>query len=246
MGNLLRNIAIAIMRDIVTRKLTVPMNHVILLGDSIFDNRAYVEPGPDVITQLRQTLEQQVAEKWHATLLAVDGSVINDISEQLKQLPEDATHLVVSVGGNNALREASLLMNDPPDGAIATLRQFTEMKALFHRHYRQMLQAILAARIPTILCTIYDQCPTKDPYLGQLMYVALPMFNDCISREAIQAGFPLLDLRLVCSNPEDYAEDSPIEPSVKGGQKIATQIAHILVNHNFQPPQTVVYGGSSS
>ena len=28
------------------------MKHIVLLGDSIFDNAAYVEGGPDVITQL--------------------------------------------------------------------------------------------------------------------------------------------------------------------------------------------------
>ena len=130
------------------------MNHVILLGDSIFDNRAYVEPGPDVITQLHQALDQTFDQKWQATLLAVDGSITNDVLDQLKQLPNDATHLVVSVGGNNALQEASLLMQNPPNGAIATLRQFTEMKALFQRRYRQMLEAALATELPTILCTI--------------------------------------------------------------------------------------------
>ena len=29
------------------------MPHVVLLGDSIFDNGAYTQGGPDVITQLR-------------------------------------------------------------------------------------------------------------------------------------------------------------------------------------------------
>lgn len=141
------------------------MNHVVLLGDSIFDNQSYVEPGPNVISQLCQTLDQKkgqsVEEQWKATLLAVDGSVTQDVLEQLKQLPEDVTHLVISVGGNNALREASLLMQDPPDGAIATLQRFTDMKALFQRHYRQMMNAVLAMNLPTILCNIYDQCPPK-------------------------------------------------------------------------------------
>lgn len=32
------------------------MSHVVLLGDSIFDNAAYVAGGPDVIHQLRERL----------------------------------------------------------------------------------------------------------------------------------------------------------------------------------------------
>ena len=45
--------------------------HVILLGDSIFDNAAYVPGGPAVIEHLRRGLP----EGWKATLLGVDGSL---------------------------------------------------------------------------------------------------------------------------------------------------------------------------
>src|SRR5215218_670055 len=47
------------------------MNHVVLLGDSVFDNAAYVSGGPDVVTQLRGRLPSG----WSATLAAVDGAV---------------------------------------------------------------------------------------------------------------------------------------------------------------------------
>ncbi|MEM9213673.1 MAG: SGNH/GDSL hydrolase family protein [Cyanobacteria bacterium P01_F01_bin.150] len=217
------------------------MNHLILLGDSIFDNRAYVEPGPDVVTQLRAILPSD----WDATLLAIDGSVTRDVIDQLGQLPTTATHLIISAGGNNALREAALLMQDPPGDAIASLQRFVEMKALFHHQYRQMLDAVLAKDLAITLCTIYDQCPTQDPYMKQLIYSALPMYNDCIFREAIQAGLPLLDLRVVCNQPEDYAANAPIEPSVQGGEKIATQIAYLLNHHNFSNKQSSIYGIST-
>lgn len=45
------------------------MTHLILLGDSIFDNAAYVGEQPDVIEQLRAKLP----EGWNATLKAIDG-----------------------------------------------------------------------------------------------------------------------------------------------------------------------------
>jgi hypothetical protein len=48
---------------------------VVLLGDSVFDNAAYIDHGPDVVTQLRHSLPAG----WEATLLAADGSVIAGI-----------------------------------------------------------------------------------------------------------------------------------------------------------------------
>lgn len=74
------------------------MRHIVLLGDSIFDNAAYVRGGLDVITHLRG----QIPDGWKASLRAVDGSVVGDVQRQL-ELPDDATHLVISAGGNDAL-----------------------------------------------------------------------------------------------------------------------------------------------
>ena len=73
------------------------MSHLILLGDSIFDNAAYTEDGPDVVTQLNAALP----DGWAASLLAVDGSTTGDIAGQFGCLPSDATYLVLSVGVGN-------------------------------------------------------------------------------------------------------------------------------------------------
>lgn len=81
------------------------MSHLVLLGDSIFDNAAYVAGGPDVVRQVRDRLPPG----WTATLRAVDGSVTNGVERQLGRLPADAGYLVVSVGGNDALGYASIL-----------------------------------------------------------------------------------------------------------------------------------------
>ena len=59
------------------------MGHVVLLGDSIFDNAAYVRGGPDVIRQLREALPAG----WKATLAAVDGAVIDSVPRQLQAIP---------------------------------------------------------------------------------------------------------------------------------------------------------------
>jgi hypothetical protein len=47
------------------------VGHIALLGDSIFDNRAYTGGKPDVIAHLRP----MVPPGWKASLLAIDGSI---------------------------------------------------------------------------------------------------------------------------------------------------------------------------
>jgi lysophospholipase L1-like esterase len=81
------------------------MSHVVLLGDSIFDNQVYVAPDPDV----RHQLHARLGTAWDVTLQAVDGHVTADVKRQLQRVPESATHLVISVGGNDALGHVSLL-----------------------------------------------------------------------------------------------------------------------------------------
>ena len=73
--------------------------HIVLCGDSIFDNRSYVKHGePDVARQVQQMLPNS-----KITLLAVDGHQTKDIKEQLIHMPNDVTHLFISVGGNDGL-----------------------------------------------------------------------------------------------------------------------------------------------
>lgn len=81
------------------------MGHVALLGDSIFDNGAYTGGEPDVVWHLRAMLP----DGWQATLLAVDGSTMSSIPAQCGRLPRDATHIVLAVGGNDALMQQDLL-----------------------------------------------------------------------------------------------------------------------------------------
>jgi hypothetical protein len=65
------------------------------------------------------------------------------------------------------------------------------------------------------------------------------IFDDCILREAITHGLPVLDLRLICSKAEDYANE--IEPGIAGGQKIAAGILNLMQNHDFLCSRTVSF-----
>lgn len=209
--------------------------YIVLLGDSIFDNAAYVAGGPDVRVQVQARLRQE--QNGRVALLAVDGSMVADVPAQLARIPREATHLIVSAGGNDALSHVTLLNENVRSVAEAVERIATIGEA-YARNYRQMVDEVLRLNLPTALCTIYyPRFP--DPILQRAALTALAVFNDCIIREAIQRGLPLLDLRMICDDDGDYA--NPIEPSVRGGEKIAAAIVRLVADHDFSLRQTVIF-----
>ena len=213
--------------------MVLAMKHIVLLGDSIFDNAAYADGGPDVITHLNSVLPQD----WKVTLLAVDGSISTDLIGQIHKIPESTTHLVVSAGGNDGLSRADILQR-PATSVASAVEQLATIRAEFQDKYRRMLTSLLTLKKPLAVCTVYDP-NFSDPLMQRLTTTALNIFNDCILREAITHGLPVIDLRLICTEPEDYANE--IEPGVAGGRKIAEAILRLVQHHDFSGKQTVIY-----
>ena len=209
------------------------MKHIVLLGDSIFDNAVYVNGGPDVIGHLNSMLPTG----WKATLLAVDGSVTTDIIAQIPRIPESATHLIVSAVGNDGLSQADVLQQ--PAATVATaVDKLAAVRADFRQKYTRMLSALFKYQKPLAVCTVYDP-HFPDSLTQRLTTTALNLFNDCILREAITHGLPVIDLRLICTEPEDYANE--IEPGIAGGRKIAAAILRLVRDHDFSGGRTVIY-----
>jgi hypothetical protein len=207
----------------------------VLLGDSIFDNKAYVGEDPDVIAQLRQELPPG----WKATLLALDGDVMSGVQGQLRLLPADATHLVISVGGNDALGFAHILQM-PAGDVTGALNILATVQDEFAAGYQSMAQAVAFTGLPSAVCTIYDTPSTEPGY--RTIRTALAVFNDCITRTAFALGVSLIDLRLICDEDGDYA--NAIEPSALGGAKIAQAIA-FLVKQGHQAGRSTIIGARS-
>src|SRR5919202_4257648 len=155
------------------------MNHVVLLGDSIFDNAPYRGGAPDVVQQLRQRLPHGSK----ATLKAIDGSMVEDVRGQLRRLPEDATHLIVSVGGNDALGSSDILYA-PVRSTAEALAGLADVAEQFERRYHRMLTEVLAYELPTAIYTVYYPC-FPDPALQRVADTRVMEFNDCIVRTAV-------------------------------------------------------------
>ncbi len=208
-------------------------NHVVLLGDSILDNAAYVRGKPAVIDQVRDELPAG----WTATLLAVDGSYTHDVHNQVRRLPADATHLIISAGGNDALGESGILSLSA-QSAAEVFAEVANVRERFSRDYCAMLDAVAARGKPTAICTVYDGC-ADDPLEQRLQVAGLATFNDVITREAVRRGLPVIDLRVLFTDPRDYA--NPIEPSAVGGAKIARMVRAVVTGHDFASAAAAFY-----
>ncbi len=209
------------------------MAHVILLGDSIFDNLSYTEGGPDVVSQVRELLPTGC----FATLLAVDGATTEDVPSQVERIPPDASHLVLSIGGNDAIMNSDALLK-PSQSTAKALAHLADASQGFERKYRRAVSACRKTGLPLTICTIYNG-NFPDPEYQRVASTALMIFNDAILRVGIEFGLTIIDLRFVCSLPEDYA--NPIEPSSKGGAKIARCIV-ASVGQGTKPCARVIIG----
>ena len=197
------------------------MPHIILLGDSIFDNSTYVHPAPDVVAQLQKMLPAG----WKASLRAVDGSVAGNVAGQLARLPSDATHLVLSVGGNDLLNRSEEMLHTPVTMSSEVFLLLAGVIDAFDSSYRRAVEACLVRDLPLTVCTIYTG-NFADPEFQTMARVAVTAFNDVILRVALEKGLRAIDLRMVCAAPEDYA--NPIEPSAVGGEKIARAVWRVI------------------
>lgn len=205
---------------------------IALLGDSIFDNEVYVVRGESVIEQIRKIDKKD----WHAELLALDGSITHDIAQQCIQVDQNITHIFVSCGGNDALGYINVF-EEKCSSMIEAMKRLTEIKEQFQNSYRNMLDSILKLDRKFAVCTIYD----SSPEIEEELLTALTIFNDIIFKEAFKLGVPVIDLRLLFDQPEDYSSVSPIEPSEIGGWKIAKAISYVVENHDFNTKNSAIY-----
>lgn len=194
-----------------------------LLGDSIFDNAAYVPGQPPVAEQLQEKVKGHAIQ---VVLSAVDGAVTEDVStSQLSSILTEDELLVLSTGGNDALRHIELLFEQSSQKIGETLARFHFIRERFRKDYETLLNELKATNLPVLICTIYNPDFERDEDTKNLQKpaeAALSFFNDVIVQEATKRLFPLLDLREVANESGDFA--NPIEPSFEGGDKITERI----------------------
>lgn len=199
---------------------------LVLLGDSIFDNKAYLQPGErDVGAQLRAKL---LPADWSVELWAVDGSTAADVPAQLERgRLEPPAVFLLSVGGNDALGYADLLSDSAVESLTDLLLRLYDIRETFRDSYAAALDRILDLGQPLTVCTIYNPRFAEDN-MQQAAEAALSIFNDVIVHEAFRRDLGVIDLRDVCVDDVHFANE--IEPSELGGEAIAEAIVAAIAS----------------
>ncbi|KAJ3049101.1 hypothetical protein HK097_009876 [Rhizophlyctis rosea] len=235
--------------------------HVVLLGDSIFDNGVYVRSDSSVHDHLSKYLSKSPSSK--ATLLARDGATLSGVPSQLSRLPKDTTHIFLSAGGNDALGELHRL-REPTRNLREALVVLGKIRTSFEKDYTEVLRAI-KLKAPTTetgrprvtVCNIYNprpdarETPRMHPEMSGVdegdawndpeqvaMEVGLSMYNDVIVAVAAREEVPVINVRGLFNEAADYS--TPIEPGVQGGGKLARAMLNVLSEEDFSG-RTSVY-----
>jgi hypothetical protein len=175
---------------------------IVLLGDSILDNRMYVSSGKSVADLLQKTTMDQ---GYEVGLFAVDGATIRDVGAQINQLPMEyntpETVLVLSVGGNDFLSGS-----DYDTAEKEYVRLVERLRKVF-------------GSCKLYLVNLYRPV---DP-LFLIYYRIIDKWN-LFLKGLVQKGIAngIVDVFSVIKEPDDLV--MKIEPSATGSAKIVTAI----------------------
>lgn len=178
---------------------------IVLLGDSILKNNVYVKKGVDQF--LNESTDCDVVS------LAQDGAVIGTTYKQLEHIPGglnvNTTVCVLSVGGNNIIEDYIKGSHQVEDTEHLTTL-FDSYKALVKRLREKM------DKTEILLLDIYY--PKDDQY--KEFYPLVGRWNQMQS-EFAETG-DVVKISKALTQPRDFVFG--IEPSDKGGKKIADSI----------------------
>jgi len=195
---------------------------LVLLGDSIIDNKTYVLEGElSVLEHIKSKTETPVMQ------LALDGATTDDvINSQIQAIPFGTSHIVLSIGGNDLLNEIAFLMEDFKYTPNQVLERCQSLIAPITQKYESIVSQLqTTSRANLLLCTVYE-----GDLEGSVMYddiaissrAMLSLFNDSVYKTHNMFKTGILELRHIFTNKEDYA--NPIEPSHQGGEKLADKL----------------------
>ena len=225
--------------------------HLLILGDSVFDNTLYLKP--DELDG--QAWLKKAIPNYHQTFLAVDGATTHHvIKHQIKYIKDavkangEITDLIISIGGNNLLGDTSLLGVKTPT-VMDGMSLFRSRQATFAREYGEMWDAIKSTLDDAdcypnhYVLGVYYACfkaeqdnPTRRFPTDKKFQKASRLAVDCFNMEIIKSLMAndielsnYIDLNVLFSygrNAEYYA--NPIEPSSYGSETIANELQYLI------------------
>ena len=211
------------------------MKHVVLLGDFDLRQQGLCRRRA---RRASSSSARRLPSGWTATLAARDGSTTADIKGQLKACPQDATHLVVCVGGNDALRHKAMHRGE---GAARWPRCSTSSPRSRPSSRRTTAPCSTSCwrRSCRPRSAPSTRRATRIPTRARSRRPGSPCSTTSSLREAFARGLPLIDLRLIFDDDADYAND--IEPSVKAAPRSPSAIATLVTTHDFTRRRSEIY-----
>jgi hypothetical protein len=188
--------------------------HVVLLGDALLEAYSSIDKTPG---KFEDALLPGTRNQWKISV--VSAAEVESAGPALV-LPGDATHAIIFIEGNHAIEQSGLL-HSRPDAYGQKLEQLSLAADEFEHTLARLIHVAQAARLVIMVCTMFAPY-YKDPVRQRTACAALAVFNDRVTKRAAEARVSLIDLRLICTEPEDY--DKPTQLSKSGLQKTANVI----------------------
>lgn len=197
------------------------MNKLVLLGDSTIDNKVYVQTEE---LSVKEHLENLV--DYEVLQIALDGAITDDvINNQIDMIPGDASHILLSVGGNDLLQEIDFLYQDFKYTPKRLLETVIGLLSPIAENYETIVKQLSTNRAKLLCATVYEGNlvgSVEFDSISDSSKAMVSLLNDSIFRICDEYDLETLDLRNIFVSPEDYA--NPIEPSHIGGKKLAKEI----------------------
>lgn len=185
--------------------------NIVLLGDSILNNSVYTLPKSSVPSLISQQLEKSPEKTLYN--LAKDGATINDCVNQLDAFPFELnnteTSVFISAGGNDILNGH---------------RTETEKIDKLFAKYMDFIESVKKRLNKTNIVLLKLYYPVKPSY--KIYYPAVTQWNQLLVDNSSTVGYRLLETDTLVVLKEDIVYD--IEPSAKGGKKIADAIVSFI------------------
>ena len=184
-------------------------NNIILLGDSILKNNNYVKNG----LSIEDILREKKGENLYC--LAANNSTIVDIYSQLDNIPvkinNDKTTIFISSGGNDILSQYVDRESDISN---------THILNVIFIAYKKLVKGIQTKMNKSKIVLIDIYYPTSNQFTQ--FHPIVKEWNNLIENYASKNSFGLLQISKSVTSSDDFTLS--IEPSEKGGEKIAHSI----------------------
>ena len=203
------------------------IRHLVLLGDALQNIDMGAEPAEAVLVP-------RPRNPWKLTVLQAPHVLQRG---RVSAIPPDATHIGICIDGGWAIETSGLLEGGAPSmrGALDALAAAADQ---FEEIFARLVAAALETGRPTVVCTLI---PSRHEEISRRRAAgtALAIFNDRILRQAFAAKLSVVELRLVCDEDSDYANETLL--SRAGVRKVANVARSALYEVSREPGRTRVY-----